>query len=62
MLAAGIIEPIEEFDWVSPMIVQEKKQKGEIQIYVDLRKLNDACMNDPFPTLFMDEVLENVGE
>ena len=25
MLAAGIIEPVEEFDWVSPMIVQEKK-------------------------------------
>lgn len=25
MLAAGIIEPVEEFDWVSPMVVQEKK-------------------------------------
>lgn len=27
MLAVGIIEPIEEPDWVSPMVVQEKKQK-----------------------------------
>jgi hypothetical protein len=26
-----------------------------------LRKLNDACLHDPFPTPFMDEVLENVG-
>ena len=61
MLAVGIIQPVKEFDWVSPMVVQEKKQKGEIRIYVDLGKLNDAYANDPFPTLFIDEVLENVG-
>jgi hypothetical protein len=24
-------------------------------------KLNDACLQNSFPTLFMDEVLENVG-
>jgi len=28
---------------------------------VDLRKQNDACVHDPFPTLFTDEVLDNVG-
>jgi hypothetical protein len=28
---------------------------------VDLRKLNDACLSDPFPTPFTDEVLDNVG-
>lgn len=61
MLAVGIIEPIEEFNWVNPMVVQEKKQKGEICIYVDLRKLNDACVNDPLLTPFTDKVLENVG-
>ena len=45
MLAAGIIEPVEESEWVSPMVVQEKKTKGEIRICVDLRKLNDPiCM------------------
>ena len=61
MLAAGIIEPVEESEWVSPMVVQEKKTKGEIRICVDLRKLNDACLHDPFPTPFTDEVLDNVG-
>ena len=30
MLAARIIEPVEESEWVSPMVVQEKKTKGEI--------------------------------
>lgn len=61
MLAVGIIEPVEEYDWVSPMAVQEKKQKDEIRMCVDLRKLNDSCIHDPFPNLFTDEVLDNVG-
>ena len=61
VLVAGIIEPIEEFERVSPMIVQENKTKREIRIYVELRKLNDGCVHDPFPTPFRDEVLDNVG-
>jgi hypothetical protein len=60
MLEAGIIEPVEESEWVSPMVVQDKNI-GEIRICVDLRKLNDACLHDPFPTPFTDEVLDNVG-
>ena len=61
MLTIGIIEPVEESEWVSPMVVQNKKTKGEIRICVDLRKLNDASVHDPFPTPFKDEVLDNVG-
>lgn len=54
-----IIKLVEESEWVSPMVVQEKKTKGEIKICVDLRKLNDACLHDPFPTPFTDNVLDN---
>jgi hypothetical protein len=60
MLEAGIIEPVEESEWISPMVVQDKKT-CEIRICVDLRKINDACLHDPFPTPFIDEVLDNVG-
>jgi hypothetical protein len=60
MLEAGIIEPVEESEWIIPMVVQENK-KGGIRICVDLMKLNDDCLHDPFPTPFTDEVLENVG-
>ena len=56
----GIIESVEELEWISPMVVQDKKI-GEVWICVDLRKLNDACLHDPFPTPFTDEVLEGVG-
>ena len=61
MLAVGFIEPVEESEWVSPTVVQEKKTKGDIRICVNLRKLNDASIHDPFPTPFTDEVLDNVG-
>jgi hypothetical protein len=54
MLEAGIIETVEESKWISPMVVQEKKQGG-IMICVDLRKLNYACLHDPFHTPFIDE-------
>jgi hypothetical protein len=60
MLEVGIIEPVEESEWISPMVVHEKK-KGGIQICVDMRKLNDSFLHDPFPTPFTNEVLENVG-
>jgi hypothetical protein len=36
MLEAGIIEPVEESEWINPMVVQDKKI-GEIRICVDLR-------------------------
>jgi hypothetical protein len=60
MLEAGIIEHVEESKWISPMVVQDKKI-GEIRICLDLKKLSDACLHDPFPTSFTDEVLDNVG-
>ena len=43
------------------MVVQEKKQKDEIRICVDLIKMNDACVHDSFPTSFTDDVLDTVG-
>jgi transcription antitermination factor NusG len=59
MIEAGIIEPIVESKLIIPMVVQDKKTWGVI--CVDLRKLNDACLHEPFLTPFTDEVLENVG-
>ena len=38
-----------------------RQKTGEVHICVDLRKLNDACLHDPFPTPFTDKVLEGVG-
>ena len=61
MLDAGIIEPVEEIEWISPIVVQDKNTTIEIHICVNLIKLNDSCLHGPFLTTFMDEVLESVG-
>jgi hypothetical protein len=60
MLEADIIKPVEESEWISPMVVQENKQGG-VRFCVYLRKLNDSFLHDHFPTPFTDEVLKNVG-
>jgi hypothetical protein len=61
MLDTRIIELVEESEWINPMVVKEKNTRG-IGICVDLRNMNYACLHDPLPTPFMDEVLEIVGE
>jgi hypothetical protein len=59
-LDTRIIEPMEELEWINLMVVKDKKTRG-IMVCMDMRKMNDACLHDPFPTPFIDEVLENVG-
>ena len=61
MLDVGIIEPIEESEWINMIVVQDKKTTGEVWICVNLRNLNDACLHDPFLTPFTDEVFDSVG-
>jgi hypothetical protein len=39
-----------------------KEARGGVRICVYLRKLNDVCLHDPFPTHFTNEVLENVRD
>ena len=60
MLESCVIEPVEESKWISPIVVQDKKASGEVIICVDLGKLNDSCLHDPFMTPFTYAVLENV--
>ena len=61
MLDTRIIEPVEDSEWIIPIVIQDKKTTSEVRICVDLRKLNNACLHDPFPTLFTNELIENDG-
>ena len=61
MLAVGLIFPIEEAEWISPIVIQSKKGTKDIHVYVDYRSLNSTCVHDLFPTSFGDEVLEQVA-
>ena len=54
MLNIGIIESMEESEWIIPIVIQDKNTIGEVKICVDLKKLNDECLHNPFPTPFTD--------
>jgi hypothetical protein len=61
MLEARLIFAVEEADWVSPIVIWSKKGIEDIKACVDYKILNSACVHDPFPTPFTDEVLEHVA-
>jgi hypothetical protein len=58
MLIVGLIFPLDETEWISPIIIQNTKGIEDIRVCVDYISLNYACVHDPFPTLFSDEVLD----
>ena len=62
MLAVGIIYPIDQSEWASPMVVQPKKDDlTKLRICVDFRELNKVTLIDPFPTPYADEILNEVA-
>ena len=61
MLQEGIIELVEKSEWISPIFIQEKRERG-IRLCVGLINLNDAYIIDSFPTPFTDEAFKSVGE
>nr|GFA05066.1 reverse transcriptase domain-containing protein [Tanacetum cinerariifolium] len=58
LLDAGLIYPISDSPWVSPIHCVPKK--GGWRVYIDYRKLNEATRKDHFPFPFMDQMLERL--
>ncbi|RDY01463.1 hypothetical protein CR513_15206, partial [Mucuna pruriens] len=72
LLAVGIIYPISDSQWVSPVQVVPKKsrmivaknQHDELnswRVCIDYRRLNQATRKDHFPLPFIDQVLEKLA-
>ncbi|MCO5591661.1 hypothetical protein L7F22_045652 [Adiantum nelumboides] len=60
LLLAGFIYPVDNSEWVSPMVVTPKKN-GKWRVCVDYRPLNEATKRDQFPLPFQDEILNEVA-
>ena len=59
MLAVGIIYPIDQLEWASPMVVQPKRHDPtKLKICVDFIELNKVTLTDPFTTPYADENLK----
>ena len=66
LLEAGFIYPINNSEWMSPMVVVPKKVgadgKVKIRVCQDFRKLNATTKKDYFPLSFTDMILDHVSE
>ena len=56
LTCAGFIYPVEDLEWVSPVVVTPKKN-GKWWVCVDYKPLNAATKTDHFPLPFQDEIL-----
>jgi hypothetical protein len=75
LLQAGIIYPISDSKWVSPVqvvpkIVPDQNEKNELvpirvqnswRVCIDYRRLNQATRKDHFPLPFIDQMLERLA-
>ncbi|MCO5610711.1 hypothetical protein L7F22_064952 [Adiantum nelumboides] len=60
LLQASFIYPMEDSEWVSPMVVTSKKN-GKWRVCVDYKPLNAATKRNRFPLPFKDEILNEVA-
>ncbi|MCO5603742.1 hypothetical protein L7F22_057894 [Adiantum nelumboides] len=60
LLNACFIYPVEDSEWVSPVVVTPKKN-GKWRVCVDYKPLNAATKRDHFPLPFQDEILNEVA-
>jgi hypothetical protein len=57
LLKAGFIYPVQLTEWVSNLVLVNKKQ-GTIHVCMDFHDLNKACLKDKFPTPFIDHIVD----
>ncbi|MCO5587232.1 hypothetical protein L7F22_041179 [Adiantum nelumboides] len=60
LLNACFIYPVEDSEWVSPVVVTPKKN-GKWRVFVDYKPLNATTKRDHFPLPFQDEILNEVA-
>eukprot|EP00253_Pinus_taeda_P008533 PITA_08533 len=60
LLNAGLIYPISDSEWVSPLLILPKKN-GKWRVCVDYRALNKATQKDHFPLPFINQVLDSLS-
>ncbi len=59
LLTTGFIQFIKEATWLSPIVTIPKKN-DKLKIYINFKKLNVTTKKDPYPSPFIDEVLNTI--
>ncbi|XP_003737424.1 uncharacterized protein K02A2.6-like [Galendromus occidentalis] len=57
----GVIERIQASEWISPIVVAEKKN-GDVRLCVDLREVNKAVVQDAFPLPHIEDLMQRLAK
>lgn len=60
LLAQGCISPVDNSEWVSPLVIVLKKN-GKVRVCVDYREVNKATVKNRYPLPFIDCILDSVA-
>ncbi|MCO5555449.1 hypothetical protein L7F22_008994 [Adiantum nelumboides] len=60
LLNAGFIVPVDNAEWVSPVVVTPKKD-GRWRVCIDYKPSNAVTKKDPYPLPFIDQLLDTVA-
>ena len=61
MMKEGIIYPVDQSKWTSPMVVQPRKyDPKKLRGYANFIWINRVTLIGPFPTPFIDKIINEV--
>jgi hypothetical protein len=61
LLKAKFIQPCRYVEWVSNIVLVEKRNTGKIRVCMDFRNLNRATPKDEYPMPIADTLIDNAS-
>jgi hypothetical protein len=61
LLEADFIRPCRYAEWVSNIVLVEKKESGKLRVCIDFRNLNRATPKDEYPMPIADKLINNAS-
>jgi hypothetical protein len=61
LLKAKFIQPCRYVEWVSNIVLVEKRNTGKIRVCMDFRNLNRATPKDEYPMPIADTLINNAS-